>query len=334
MSVRILTGDCRDTLATLPAGSVQCCVTSPPYYGLRDYGVDGQIGLEDSPSEYVAQIVAVFREVRRVLRDDGTLWLNLGDAYASGNRGWRATNEKNEARAMERRPSDPEGIKPKDLLGIPWMVAFALRAEGWYLRKDIIWHKPNAMPESVKDRPTSAHEYLFLLTKQGRYFYDAGAIMEAVSVPDWDDGSRVFGGTNKSGANINHGARTTGRVGTKRKRGVPPYHATYDSSDQSGLDSVGRGNGRNARDVWTIPTQPYGGAHFATMPPGLAERCNKAGSRPGDTVLDPFGGAGTTGLAADRLRRDAILCELNPEYADLMRTRIVGDASLLAEVSA
>jgi DNA modification methylase len=273
VSVHIIEGDCLATLRTLPDGAAQCCVTSPPYYGLRDYGVEGQIGLEDSPDAYVARLVDVFREVRRVLRDDGTLWLNMGDSYAAGGNGGGNKNNTNAGSLTVGRKVAPAGYKPKDLLGIPWMVAFALRADGWYLRKDIIWHKPNPMPESVRDRPTTAHEHVFLLTKRAAYFYDADSIREE------------------------------------------PI-------------------GANARDVWTIATQPYSGAHFATMPPALAERCIKAGSKPGDTIVDPFGGAGTTGLVADRLGRNALLIELNPTYAAMARERIALDAPLVGEVVA
>ena len=275
MTVTVLEGDSRTVLATLPEASVQCCVTSPPYFGLRDYGHNGQIGLEATTDDYVAEMVALFREVRRVLKDDGTLWLNLGDSYAGSGKG-PSQSLSAEARDMTHTMHTafvPDGLKPKDLIGIPWRVAFALQADGWYLRSDIIWHKPNPMPESVTDRPTKAHEYVFLLTKSARYYYDAAAIAE----PSIDDT-------------------------------------------------------RNARTVWSITTQPYKGAHFATMPPELARRCILAGSKTGDTVLDPFGGAGTTGLVADRLGRDAVLVELNPTYAALARHRIHDDAPMFAEV--
>lgn len=349
MTIQILQGDCRDVLPSLPDQSVHCVVTSPPYFGLRDYGVTGQIGLEPTPDEFVAELVSVFREVRRVLRDDGTLWLNLGDSYCTrsvrrddGMRTVIKAYETSDAevgfekwadyaargRAKYSSHHKAAGIKDKDLFGIPWMAAFALRADGWYLRSDIIWHKPNPMPESVSDRPTSAHEHIFLLSKTRNYYYDADAIREAESVPDWDDGSRVFGGVNKHGANAQHG-RTTGRRAVARKRGLPPRHAQYESSDQTGLDRVGRGIGRNARNVWTVATRPFSEAHFATFPPRLIEPCIKAGSPLGGVVLDPFGGAGTTALVADRLQRSAILIELNPEYVDLARRRIVSDAPLL-----
>ena len=317
MSVRILVGDVRQTLPTLPDASVQCCVTSPPYFGLRDYGHAGQIGLEPTPDEYVAQMVAVFREVRRVLRDDGTLWLNIGDTYAGGGRcgnpassPWEGFvgNTAREAAVTKVAGEDRLwGAKPKDLLGIPWRVAFALQADGWYLRSDIIWHKPNPMPESVTDRPTKAHEYVFLLTKSARYYYDAAAIAEEA---------------------IHHG-RVVEYDGTQKNSAaaLDPRMRTRIASNRT------VGQSRNARSVWPIATQPYKGAHFATMPPALAERCIKAGTKTGDTVMDPFGGAGTTGLVADRLGRNAILCELNPTYADLARARIKDDNPMFADVA-
>ena len=470
MTVTVLHGDCRMVLPTLPDASVQCCVTSPPYYGLRDYGVVGQIGLEPTPDEYVAEMVTVFREVRRVLRDDGTLWLNIGDSYASDSK-WGGSSGGKHVKALHGdtgvgRGRRSTGLKDKDLIGIPWMLAFALRqpyyagrikremdrvwlaamidgegcmfihrrkagtdsgarytkadgtevsyartadtygaglevantslaiiekciaitgvgsvvrqekdrrqplyrwnvrsnecrwivqevypylvakqhqarlllgcptsgkqAEaahgaliglhngstthvdfpppaslhepGWYLRSDIIWAKSNPMPESVRDRPTSAHEHVFLLTKAQRYYYDADAIREDNANPDLTECVKHW--TERPG-NGEWPSGTGGRMGSVQ-------------------------NGRNARNVWTIATQPYSGAHFATMPPDLAERCIRAGTKPGDTVLDPFGGAGTTGLVADRLNRNAVLIELNPEYRALAQERITDDAPLLA----
>jgi DNA modification methylase len=240
----------------------------------------------------------VFREVRRVLRDDGTLWLNLGDSYAAGGNGGGNKNDTNVGSLTVGRKLPPFGYKPKDLLGIPWMVAFALRADGWWLRQDIIWHKPNPMPESVTNRCTKAHEYVFLLTKSARYFYDAAAIAEEAE---------------------------RGDAGSRFDQGKTAQHQLDRQASGARIDD-GR---RNARSVWPIATQPFSGAHFATMPPALAERCIRAGSRPGDMVLDPFGGAGTTGLVADRLGRSATLIELNPEYARLARERITADAPLL-----
>ncbi len=305
MSVRVIVGDVRETLRTLPDASAQCCVTSPPYFGLRDYGHAGQIGLEPTPDEYVAQMVAVFREVRRVLREDGTLWLNLGDSYARGfGGGTPGEKSASNAGSYERRSLGkvPDGLKAKDLIGIPWMVAFALRADGWTLRSDIIWHKPNPMPESVTDRPTKAHEYVFLLTKAERYYYDAAAIAEEAT-----------------GQDAGNGFARPHRLSVGGRGDPTPWTANPEGT-------------RNARTVWPIATQPYKGAHFATMPPALAERCIKAGTKAGDMVLDPFGGAGTTGLVADRLGRDAILCELNPAYVELARQRIKDDNPLLTEV--
>jgi len=298
---RILIGDCLEVLRGLPRGMAQTCVTSPPYYGLRDYGHAGQIGLEATPDAYVARLVDVFREVRRVLRDDGTLWLNLGDSYASDSKWGGATGGKHvkalHGEAGAGRGKRQTGMKDKDLLGIPWMVAFALRADGWYLRSAIVWHKPNPMPESVRDRPTSAYEQVFLLSKRASYYYDAAAIAEQ------SEGRELFGNS--------------------RSKGHCEQRQDNDRRDMTPTET------RNARNVWTIATQPYSGAHFATMPPALAERCIKAGSKPGDMVLDPFGGAGTTGLVADRLGRSATLIELNPEYARLARERITADAPLL-----
>jgi DNA modification methylase len=318
MSIQIIEGDCRDMLATLPAHSVHCCVTSPPYFGLRDYGVDGQMGLEPTPDAFVAQLVAVFREVRRVLRDDGTVWLNLGDSYNSGASGGLGGStlgggQSNQAVSNRSGRGVVDGLKPKDLIGIPWRVAFALQADGWYLRQDIIWHKPNPMPESVTDRCTKAHEYVFLLSKSARYFYDADAIAETA----------IYSGI-------------TGMDGSGFK---PPQD--FNGKHSGGSETLpprkrveGQDAGtRNTRSVWTIATQPFKEAHFATFPPDLAERCIKAGCPVGGTVLDPFGGAGTTGLVADRLQRNAVLIELNPAYADIARRRIEGDAPLFSEVT-
>lgn len=264
-------GNVFDVLPTLAAGHFRCCVTSPPYWGLRDYGHSDQLGLEATPDLYVERMVAVFREVRRVLADDGTLWLNIGDCYAGarggsqGETGQMADRSVAKSRCREvgiTRVAD--GCKPKDLVGIPWMLAFALRADGWYLRSDIIWAKPSPMPESVTDRPTRAHEYVFMLSKSASYFYDAGAIAE------------------------------------------------------DAVSDVGK---RNARDVWTIATQPFDGAHFATMPPALAERCVLAGSQIGDEVLDPFLGSGTTGMVAERNGRRWFGVELQPDYEPIIRQR-------------
>jgi DNA modification methylase len=311
MSVEILHGDCRETLKTLPDRSVQCCVTSPPYFGLRDYGHDGQIGLEESPDAFVQQMVAVFREVNRVLRDDGTLWLNLGDSYAGSGKGRNpdgtvhvsallAKQGTSAGTVMGNVPSGlvPDGMKPKDLIGIPWRVAFALQADGWYLRQDIIWHKPNPMPESVTDRCTKAHEYIFLLSKSARYFYDAEAINEPAKPESAARYAYDFGGPAKD---------AVGKFGATRPSGSRDFSET-----------------RNRRSVWTVNTKPYKAAHFATFPPDLIRPCILAGCPTGGTVLDPFGGSGTTGQVAMEEGRNAILCELNADYVGLIRRRIDG----------
>ena len=289
----IMLGDALEQLKTLPDGSVHCCVTSPPYYGLRDYGVAGQIGLEETPEAYVAKLVNVFREVRRVLRDDGTLWVNLGDSYAAGGGtgkpGPNATVGNTLSGCQYRAPT-PVGLAFKNLLGIPWRVAFALQADGWILRQDIIWHKPNPMPESVKDRCTKAHEYLFLLAKKPRYWFDSEAIKEEAVTPA---NPRYMGSKDQ--------------VGTLRR--------------DVGREPLGYTN-RNRRSVWSICPRPYKGAHFAVFPPALVEPCIKAGCPAGGTVLDPFGGSGTTGQFAKSLGRNAILIELNPAYHDLIRSRL------------
>lgn len=332
MTIRILTGDCREVLRTLADGSVQCCVTSPPYYGLRDYQVAGQIGLERSMHDFIAELVAVFREVRRVLLDDGTLWLNMGDSYASGGRATRDPGRSKIHPAFSGdadglRPADPPGIKPKDLIGIPWRVAFALQADGWYLRQDIIWHKPNPMPESVTDRCTKSHEYVFLLSKSERYYFDSEAMQEPANGQSEHD---LTGGQYApEGQRAHTGSRRAYSFARRTATTPPPGSPAQHRDDRDDIAYVGT---RNKRSVWTVPTQPFRDAHFATFPPALIEPCILAGSRPGDTILDPFGGAGTTGLVADRLQRDAILVELNPQYAEMARRRIHGDAPLFAEV--
>jgi len=300
--------------------SVDCVVTSPPYWGLRDYGADGQLGREPTPEAYVESMVKVFREVRRVLKGDGTLWLNLGDSYASnGIRGDTRSgfNDRyfgtSNGRGKHGATADvvppnviPPGLKPKDLVGIPWRVAFALQADGWWLRSDIIWHKPNPMPESVRDRPTKAHEYVFLLSKSERYHYDADAIAE----PSLHAGRVVeYDGTQKN-ADVDADLQRT-RIG-----------------GPNGSQSVTVGGTRNRRSVWSITTKPFAEAHFATFPPDLPELCIKAGCPEGGTVLDPFSGAGTTGLVALRLGRSYIGIELNEDYAEMSRRRIDGDCPL------
>jgi DNA modification methylase len=335
---RIIPGDCIEGMRTLADGSIHCCVTSPPYWGLRDYGHEGQIGLEDTPEAYVGRMVAVFREVRRLLRDDGTAWVNLGDSYAGswGNQGRKETRgtqraingpmlQKLKAESVheidccmdddcvcaagdggiypDRRTktgswvNDHPTLKAKDLVGIPWRVAFALQADGWWLRQDIIWHKPNPMPESVRDRCTKAHEYVFLLTKSDRYYYDAEAVSEAAAE-------------------------------SSLARVAQPTLATQRGSDRvpgktnGPMKAVLSGTTRNRRSVWTVTTKPYSGAHFAVMPADLVEPCIKAGCPEGGTVLDPFAGSGTTLAVAAELGRNAIGCELNPAYIELAEKRI------------
>jgi DNA modification methylase len=295
----LLHGDCLTILPTLPANSVHCCVTSPPYWGLRNYGCAGQLGLEPTPEAYVANMVAVFREVHRVLRDDGTLWLNLGDSYAGQAGGPQGQSGDRASRAftgtMEGVRSGV-GLKPKDLVGIPWRVAFALQSDGWFLRQDIIWHKPNPMPESVTDRCTKSHEYVFLLSKSDRYYYDAEAIKEPVT----EDMAR--------------------RAAAGHTRGQGKCDASRNDADTV-RPTVIAGDTRNRRSVWTVPTAPYREAHFATFPPALITPMILAGCPTNGTVLDPFGGSGTTGQVAESLGRNSILIELNPSYIELQKRR-------------
>lgn len=314
-------------------GCVQCVVTSPPYWCLRDYGVPGQIGLEPTPEAYVETLVQVFREVWRVLRDDGTVWLNLGDSYAAARGGTgmpaetlagginghgddaahRGRGARDNGNA--RRDCARYGLKHKDLIGIPWRVAFALQADGWYLRSDIIWAKPNPMPESVTDRPTKAHEYVFLLTKRARYYYNGDAIKNPPAASTLREIAAGYDGTatkDYEAAGVQNPSIVKARIIARKRekqRGHGRRHA-----EQIAL-------GSNARTVWTIATQPYPGSHFATMPEALAERCIRAGSRPGDLVLDPFGGSGTTVRVARRLNRRGVMLELNPAYLELARER-------------
>lgn len=305
--------DCMDGMKEFTDGIVNCCVTSPPYFGLRDYKVDGQIGLEQTPEEYVAKLVDVFREVRRVLRDDGTLWLNLGDSYAGSGKGSAAYPE----HAGDKQGSNKGTVgcrkitavhydrEPKNLLGIPWRVAFALQADGWYLRSDIIWAKTNPMPESVKDRPTKAHEYVFLLSKSPKYYFDCDAIREPCTESSVADFMRRKTLDNKGGG---HGSFEDVRPDLCRRR------SDYYASDFK----------RHARDVWIINTKPYRGAHFATFPEELAERCILAGCPARGTVLDPFMGSGTTAKVALENGRNYIGFELNPDYVKIAEKRLVG----------
>ena len=356
--IEIKTGNCLEVLKTMPEQSVNTCITSPPYWGLRDYGTaeweggddncdhvsnpnatkkmgnaefnvnrpsreatktkgyyknkcskcgairkDSQLGLEDTPGEYVENLVAVFREVKRVLRDDGTVWLNLGDSYSSGERK-TTTNQtlRGDKDYGVTRPKPSKNIKPKDLIGIPWRVAFGLQKDGWYLRQDIIWHKPNPMPESVTDRCTKSHEYIFLLSKSLKYYFDNEAIKEDA---------------------------VGNEPGNKTKHRAVGQHF---SETKNNIDKIGAVNKRNKRSVWTVTTKPFKGAHFATFPPDLIEPCVLAGCPENGTVLDPFGGAGTTGLVAQQHNRNAILIELNTEYAEMSRKRIYNEAPLFADV--
>mgnify|MGYP003587808677 CR=1 FL=1 len=330
MKAEILIGDCLDRMRELPPGIAQTCVTSPPYFGLRDYGVDGQIGLEATPEEFVAKMVEVFREVRRVLRDDGTLWLNLGDSYATSDTSALLARKLVLPGGYNPEYLDPFPLRQKNLIGIPWRVAFALQADGWCLRSDIIWHKPNPMPESVTDRPTKAHEYLFLLAKSDRYYFDSDAFKE----PQVKGASGSEFHTGKTGEHQQGRASTKPRKSGNKERsyGGGPGKRPDDhlGSDVPWGDVDGM---RNRRTVWTIPTHPFRGAHFATFPPALVEPCVLAGCPIGGTVLDPFSGAGTTGVVALRSQRNYIGCELNPAYAAISEARIREDAPMLNDVS-
>lgn len=297
-------GDCQEVLKTLPEGSINCCVTSPPYFGLRDYGHSDQIGLEKTPDAFVSKLVSVFSEVKRVLRDDGTLWLNLGDSYA-GSGGNHKEHHKNDlgfqgkigAEKYKGRGSNKivVDVKPKDLIGIPWRVAFALQADGWYLRQDIIWHKPNPMPESVRDRCTKAHEYIFLLSKSAKYYYDSDSIREPAVYP-------------------NDLRAPKGSAGAWQLDGRP-------ADNNSGR--IRKDNStRNKRSVWTVTPKPFKGAHFATFPPDLIKPCILAGCPEGGVVLDPFGGAGTTSKVCKETGRKSLLIELNESYCEIAANRI------------
>ncbi len=350
MSVKIYVGDALECLKKLPDNSVDCCITSPPYWGLRDYGVGGQLGLEKTPEEHIAALVKVFREVHRVLKPEGTLWVNYGDTYASNVNGRAAAEVVNDNRTFRDKPfSTVVGkLKPKDLVGLPWLLAFALRDKvGFYLRSDIIWHKPNCMPESVKDRPVKAHEYMFLFSKSPRYFYNYNAILEPVAAND--NGNiqhpnalrfdRCVNEPVRPGHNDCQHRLSRGKGNNKSFRGGGAY--VHNQSFQNGLKDVGGqtvGNRenpsgmRNRRTVWTIASRGFAEAHFATYPPELVRPCLLAGCPAGGVVLDPFGGAGTTALEAERQQKNAILIELNPKYADMARRRIVQDGGMFCNV--
>ena len=296
----ILYGDCRETLKQFDEQAITC-ITSPPYYGLRDYGgEEHQIGQENTPEEFIDQLVSVFKEVRNVLTDDGTLWVNLGDSYYNYRPGKGQSYPKQSVSKTNqdlptqcnKRGNKLEGLKEKDLIGIPWMFAFAMRSDGWYLRQDIIWHKPNPMPESVKDRCTKSHEYIFLLSKNKKYYYDNEAIKEPVK-KDWGTRDRTQGKYHNPGS------------------GLVPHSGLSKSYDR-----------KNKRDVWSITNKPYKGSHFAVFPPDLITPCILAGSEKGDIILDPFMGSGTTAMVAKQLGRDYIGCELHEEYSNLIDQRV------------
>lgn len=343
---KIYNEDCLTFLKQMPDQYVECCITSPPYFGLRDYGMAGQIGLEETPEQYINKLVAVFREVRRVLRDDGTLWVNIGDSYAGSGKGpagnlGKSHNERDMSYThLSGKVTD--GCKPKDLIGIPWMLAFALRADGWYLRQDIIWAKPNPMPESVTDRCTKAHEYIFLLSKSQRYYYNADAIKTQVAdatiqrlsqqIEKQKGSERVPGKTNGNMKAVGPGRKPRpddSRGGNQgSERGIPAMAIDGNGvKNHSGyFDSCGNliGEGMaNKKSVWVVPTMPFSEAHFATFPEDLIVPCIKAGCPEGGTVLDPFMGAGTTALVAHKLNRNYIGTELNPEYCHIAEKRIL-----------
>jgi len=313
-ALSVLVGDCRAILRSLPSESVQCCVTSPPYWGLRDYGHADQIGQEATPELFVQTMVEVFREVRRVLKNDGTLWLNLGDSYAA-NRSYQVADNKHKDVGNNMPMRVPDGLKQKDLVGIPWLTALALRADGWYLRQDIIWHKPNPMPESVTDRCTKSHEYMFLLSKSASYYYDHAAIktpIKETSVARLAQNVEAQNGSDRVPGKTNGKMKAVKFGGNKQ---------CPDTRLQSGNEWNPLGDMANKKSVWTVPTQGFSEAHFATYPPDLIKPCIMAGTRCGDVVLDPFGGSGTTGQVALELGRKATLIELNPDYAKIIDKR-------------
>lgn len=326
----ILQGDALNVLKTIGDETVNCCVTSPPYYNLRDYGCDGQIGLENTPEEYIQKLVEIFREVKRVLKKDGTLWVNISDSYAGSGKGRvKGGTAKKETFGNLQRANQgtlngmltktkSDSCKAKDLIGIPWMLAFALRADGWYLRSDIIWAKPNPMPESVRDRCTKSHEYIFMLSKSPRYYFDSDAISEPVAESTI---KRV-----QQDLDNQQGSYTPSKANGKMKA-VVRYGGKKYTENPDAFYRTKSGNmynfrpKRNKRDVWTVTTKPFKGAHFATFPPDLIEPCVLAGCPEGGVVLDPFAGSGTTGMVAQQNGRDFILIELNEEYVNLCADR-------------
>jgi len=336
--LKMIVGDCFDELSKLPDESIDCCVTSPPYWAMRDYGVEGQLGLEPTLAEHLETLVRLFEEVKRVLKSTGTVWLNYGDSYASTPNGRSAADTKahgQDNRTFRDKPfSTVQGVlKPKDLCMIPNRLAIALQEAGWWVRSEIVWVKPNPMPESVRDRPASSHEKIWLLTKSQRYYFDAEAIKEDCSPNTHarisQDLARQEGSHRANGGGKTNGPMRAVVAGSTRKLADESQRFIGQKASREAALSL-KVEKRNSRNVWTIPTVGFSEAHFATFPPELAERCIKAGCPEGGTVLDPFGGAGTTGLVADRLQRNSILIELNPAYAEMAMRRIRGDAPLFA----
>lgn len=317
----IVNGDALSVLKNLNSESINTCVTSPPYYRLRDYGVEGQIGMEQTPEEYVNKLVAVFREVRRVLKNDGTLWLNIGDSYATRSGNYPPTNTRNSCGHTVKKV--PCGYKQKDLIGIPWMLAFALRADGWYLRQDIIWQKPNCIPESVKDRCTKSHEYIFLMSKSPKYYFDADAISEPIAQSTVKRCSQDLANQAGSFRQPDRGGRPMKAVGPRIGGGKYGDNNNEFARTKSGREYEIRPR-RNKRDVWTISTTGFKGAHFAVFPENLIRPCILAGSPAGGTVLDPFFGSGTVGVVAMQENRNFIGIELNPEYISIANNRLRG----------
>jgi len=322
-NAKVIVGNAVDVLRTLDSGLARTCVTSPPYWGLRDYGQEAQLGLEDSPEAFIENLCLVFDEVWRVLADDGTLWVNMGDSYAGSGKGRNADGSHqpggkqgtNAGTIVGKLSKTDAGIPAKNLVGIPWMFAFAMRTRGWYLRQDIIWSKPNPMPESVKDRCTKSHEYIFLFSKQPSYYYDHEAIKEDISEKNKTHYKKYASLSSKSESKTNQ-VRDDG--------GFDATHCGFSTSDTEK---------KNKRSVWSVSTQPYAGAHFAVYPPKLILPCILAGSAPGDTVLDPFSGSGTTGMVALQNDRNYVGIELNPDYAALSEKRISVAVGMLGNVT-
>jgi DNA modification methylase len=338
---RIINSDCIKGMKDLPDNSVDCCITSPPYFGLRDYGHEGQIGLEETPELFVSKMVEVFTEVKRVLKKEGTLWLNLGDSYANPSKpggGDPTIGKRNLGGKEYKKIPVPEGLKPKDLIGIPWQVAFALRSSGWYLRQDIIWHKPNPMPESVTDRCTKAHEYIFLLSKSSKYYYDSDSIRTEAKNPT-DDLRRYQAQTwdNKNTPDeLRNGIRPKKvKIPGGWDRGEGSHGTIHRDGRASAEYQVAEiKEGANKRSVWTIPTMPYSEAHFATFPEDLIVDCIKAGCPENGLVLDPFMGAGTTALVASKLNRNFIGFELNAEYIAIAKKRLQDELGMFNKYDA